>query len=140
MSKYVPRERFQLFDVDKHLAEHPFPPWVRSIYETGFRQNAAFLVKDEDQRKAILEAVAAEIVKWLQTLPLGAEIGSGALAKVMAPYPDDDDLDETKWYHVLCNRIGDMRYHGMLDGYWHDVENKKRPTKPHKKYFNGILA
>lgn len=130
------------YDVDEHMLTHPFPVWVLNSFAADWRQGKGWTWTKTTgaMQRELLALVASEIVKWLQTLPLGVEITSTTLAHVIAPCPEELLDQEEKWVHVLCNRIGDMRFLKLLDGYWRDEPNKRRPTQPHKRYYNGIPA
>lgn len=85
---------------------------------------------DKAEYLDFLGFLAFEIKRWLDTLPEGAEIGTTDLMAAFVP----DPTTLPSFYKALANRIGDARYHGLLDGYWHDVPNRRYKKQPFKKY------
>lgn len=126
------RKKFEVFD--------PFlfasPPWVAKLLDDAFADPKGKRMWDArmTDQKERMDAFALGIKQFLAQLPDGAEIGTTSLAERMHP----DRYDDKDFLHFIINRIGQLRYYGLLDGYFYSTPDKR--WKKHKtfyKYHNG---
>ncbi len=126
------KKSFQVFDPIAFAA----PAWVATLLDGAFadpKGKPMWDARKADQRER-MDNLALGIKQFLAQLPDGAEIGTASLAERLHPARNDED----GFRKFVINRIGQLRFYELLDGFYTSSPDRRWKTpRTFYKYNNG---